>query len=178
VDHTTSQPDAVRAETEQPARSEHCSPPHSAIAGTPVLVFGEIDETADDLIELTWDGGGLSFPVPAGDPETGATVRLLQGSRMITDWESRYPSERGVAPLEKRQQNRIAARLVELSTKYGLASREMALVAVARRAGDRPGELPETQVVSAIAKVPLGPAIYQLGAGLRAVSACSSFTAL
>jgi hypothetical protein len=30
---------------------------------------------------------------------------------------------------------------------FGLASREMSLVAVVRRAGDRPGELPETRVV-------------------------------
>jgi len=34
-----------------------------------------------------------------------------------------------------------------LSNTYGLASREMSLVAVVKRAGDRPGELPETRVV-------------------------------
>jgi hypothetical protein len=35
----------------------------------------------------------------------------------------------------------------ELSQTYKLASREMSLVAVVKRAGDRPGELPETRVV-------------------------------
>ena len=41
----------------------------------------------------------------------------------------------------------MAARLLALSQEYGLASREMALVAVVTRAGDRPGELPDTRVV-------------------------------
>jgi hypothetical protein len=36
---------------------------------------------------------------------------------------------------------------MELSRTYGLASREMSLVAVVKRSGDRPGELPETRVV-------------------------------
>jgi hypothetical protein len=75
------------------------------------------------------------------------TVWLLQGSRLITDWESRYPSAEAWAPLEKRKQSRVAARLVTLSQTYGLASREMSLVAVVARPGDHPGKLPETQVV-------------------------------
>jgi hypothetical protein len=75
------------------------------------------------------------------------TVWLLQGSRLITDWESRYPSAEAWAPLEKRQQSRIAIRLLALSRTYGLASREMSLVAVVTRPGDHPAELPETQVV-------------------------------
>ena len=41
----------------------------------------------------------------------------------------------------------MAARLLALSQTYGLASREMSLVAVVTRPGDRPGELPETRVV-------------------------------
>jgi hypothetical protein len=85
--------------------------------------------------------------MPLGDAETGEVVRLLRGSRLITDWESRYPSEEAVAPLEKRKQSRVAARLLELSNTYGLASREMSLVAVVKRMGDRPGELPDTRVV-------------------------------
>jgi hypothetical protein len=72
---------------------------------------------------------------------------LLQGSRLITDWEGRYPSEDALAPLEKRRQSRVGARLLALSQAYGLASREMSLVAVVKRAGDRAGELPETRVV-------------------------------
>jgi hypothetical protein len=89
----------------------------------------------------------MSFDVPYGDSATGEAVRLLRGSRLITDWESRYPSAEALAPLEKRRESRVAARLLELSKTFGLASREMSLVAVVKRAGDRPGELPETRVV-------------------------------
>jgi Ca-activated chloride channel family protein len=119
-------------------------PPKSVFAGTPILLLGE---TTNQSIDVTWDGGRKSLQIPSGDHDTGETVRLLRGSRLITDWESRYPSQEALAPIDKRKQNRIAAQLVEWSTKYGLASREMALVAVVKRAGDRPGELPDTQVV-------------------------------
>ena len=121
--------------------------PQQVFAGTPVLLFGEVEDSSDDGIEVTWDGGRVALAVPKGDAATGETVRLLQGSRLITDWESRYPSEEAAAPLEKRKQNRVAARLQDLSAAYGLASREMSLVAVVKRLGDRPGELPETRVV-------------------------------
>ena len=123
-------------------------PPAAVFAGTPVLLFGELAADSSSNVEVSWDGGGhLSLPVPAGDEATGKTMRLLQGSRLITDWESRYPSEEALAPLDRRKQSRVAARLLELSRTYGLASREMSLVAVVKRAGDRPGELPETRVV-------------------------------
>ena len=119
-------------------------PADVVFAGTPAVLFGEFDGP----LSLEWDGGGhLSIPIPEGDAETGETVRLLRGSRLITDWESRYPKEEAVASLEVRKQSRVARRLAELSAEFGLASREMSLVAVVKRAGDRPGELPETRVV-------------------------------
>jgi len=127
-------------------------PPASVFAGTPVLLFGEAQDGG--RIEIAWDGGGsLSLPVAFAGSEVGDAVWLLQGARLITDWESRYPSieayssVEALAPMEKRQQSRVAARLRELSLRYGLASREMSLVAVVTRAGDRPGQLPETRVV-------------------------------
>jgi hypothetical protein len=116
--------------------------PSFVFSGTPLLLFGEGEE-----IELTWAGGRLSLPVSFHDDRLAETVWLLQGGRLITDWESRYPSTEALAPLEKRKESRVAARLLELSRTYGLASREMSLVAVVKRAGDRPGELPETRVV-------------------------------
>lgn len=120
------------------------APPAAVFSGTPLLLFGE----GSGELALTWDNGGhLTLPIPSGDDTTGEAIRLLQGSRLITDWESRYPASAALAPLEKRQQNRIAARLLELSREYGLASREMSLVAVVKRAGDGPGELPTTRVV-------------------------------
>jgi Ca-activated chloride channel family protein len=122
-------------------------PPAFVFSGTPVLLFGEADKTGQSEIELSWQGGELKWPVTYSESEIGETVWLLQGSRLITDWESRYPSSEAVAPLEKRKQSRVAARLVELSQTYGLASREMPLVAVVTRPSDRPGELPVTRVV-------------------------------
>lgn len=118
-------------------------PGSKVFSGTPLLLFGE----GDEAVKLTWEGGQLSLPVTFTDTAIGDTVWLLQGSRLITDWESRYPSVEALAPLEKRQESRVANRLREFSQRYGLASREMSLVAVVKRAGDRPGELPETRVV-------------------------------
>jgi hypothetical protein len=137
------QPAATGLKTSSSVQPE---PPSVVFAGHPLLLFGEIGANPAE-IEITWDGGRLSLPIPAGDPQIGETVRLLQGSRLITDWESRYPSDQALAPLERRKQNRIAQQLSALSRKYGLASREMSLVAVVKRAGDRPGEIPETRVV-------------------------------
>ena len=119
-------------------------PPSFVFSGTPVLLFGE---TGENQIELSWDGGRLSLPVTFSESDIAETVWLLQGSRLITDWESRYPSAEVWAPLERRKQSRVANQLLALSRTYGLASREMSLVAVVTRPGDRPGELPETRVV-------------------------------
>jgi len=120
------------------------APPPCVFAGTPVLLFGE----ADDAIELSWDGGQLKLPVAFENNGIAETVWLLQGARLIADWESRRQStETPAPPLEKRQQDRVAGRLRALSQTYGLASREMSLVAVVTRSGDRLGELPQTRVV-------------------------------
>ena len=52
----------------------------------------------------------LSLPWHSRAVRTGEAVRLLQGARLITDWESRYPSAEALAPLEKRQQSRVSRR--------------------------------------------------------------------
>lgn len=122
-------------------------PPSLVFSGTPVLLFGEAGDSGPNQIELSWNGGRLCLPVSFSESEIADTVWLLQGSRLITDWESRYPSAEALAPVEKRKQSRVAARLLALSQTYGLASREMSLVAVVTRPGDRPDELPETRVV-------------------------------
>jgi Ca-activated chloride channel homolog len=121
-------------------------PPSVVFAGNPVLLFGETTETSQTL-DLTWDGGRMKITVPMGDAQTGQTVRLLQGSRLITDWESRYPPGAALLALDKRKHNRVADRLSTLSRTYGLASREMSLVAVVKRSDDRPGAIPDTRVV-------------------------------
>jgi Ca-activated chloride channel family protein len=121
-------------------------PASMVFAGSPVSLFGEMNASSEAL-DLTWDDGQMSIAIPTGDPHTGHTIRLLQGSRLITDWECRFPAKDALAPLEKRKQSRVAERLAYLSRTYGLASREMSLVAVVARVGDQSGEIPETSVV-------------------------------
>ena len=119
--------------------------PAAVFSGTPVLLFGETGTST--TLALTWDGGSLSLPIPTAREEFGDAVRLLQGARLITDWESRYPAAGALASRDKRQASRVAGQLRQLSETYQLASREMSLVAVVKRAGDRPGELPDIHVV-------------------------------
>jgi Ca-activated chloride channel family protein len=90
-------------------------PPPAVFAGTPVLLFGE----GEGPVELKWDGGQMTLPVAFDSGDVGETVWLLQGSRLITDWESRYPSEEALAPLDKRKQSRVAMRLKDLSEARG-----------------------------------------------------------
>ena len=146
--------------------------PAAVFAGTPVLLFGVLDENDNEDIEITWDGGHVRVPLDGARSDCGDTASLLQGARLITDWESRYPPAEGVATAEKRRQSRVAARLLQLSRTFGLASREMTLVAVVTRKGDREGQLPETRVV------PVGMAQdvrfdSQFLAGMSAISIAS-----
>ena len=122
-------------------------PPRFVFAGSPVVLFGQEEAGGAGVVELRSSGGIRSFALPRGEAATGETLRLLRGARLITDWESRYVTGDSLPPVDKRKRSRVATRLQELSKAYGLASREMSLVAVVRRAGDRAGELPETRVV-------------------------------
>ncbi|MBI1787891.1 MAG: VWA domain-containing protein [Acidobacteria bacterium] len=114
-------------------------PPAVLFGGAPLLVFGECDAEGG-MLELEWAEGRLEIPVSCTAGEAGESVRLLQGSRLITDAESRVAGGR-------REVERMEKYLESLSLRYGLASRRMALVAVVERAADRPGEPPRTQVV-------------------------------
>jgi Ca-activated chloride channel homolog len=124
------------------SRDVQPDPPNCVFGGTPVLLFGE-----GRHVDLAWDGGKLRIDVPDGNPAIGETLRLLRGSRMIADFEARYPKDDRAGRLAERHERRVNARLLELSREYGLASREMSLVAVVKRETDRPGEIPETRVV-------------------------------
>jgi len=93
-------------------------------AGTPLVVYGE-----GESLKIEWTGGELELPVADGGRQMGETARLLRGARLITDETE-------------------AGKLKELSLAYGLASREMSLVAVVNREGDRAGEAAVTKVVA------------------------------
>jgi Ca-activated chloride channel family protein len=163
-----------------------CSPapeplaPPAIFTGAPLLLFGRLDESHEKEIALSWDGGALRLPVALEDGDAGECLRLLRGARLITDCESRYPAAAALAPLERRKTDRVAMRLKALSEEYGLASREMSLVAVVKREGDRPGDLPETRVVPA--GMPFGTAFGAyfsdvLEGAVAAMSFCGEPTA-
>jgi hypothetical protein len=99
-------------------------PPPFVFSGTPVLVFAEADDL--DQIDLTWDGGRMTLPVVFIENDIGEALRLLRGSRLITDWESRYPATEALATLAKREEGRVSARL-------RLSARIMGLPAPAQR---------------------------------------------
>lgn len=130
-------------------------PPKFVFSGTPVVLFGETSGPGEGRLVLGWDGRGvrrsaeIPFAVAAGGD--GETLRLLRGARLIADLESRLAGEEsgegGGETLRKREAERIKQRLIGLSQAYGLASRPMALVAVVKRAGDKPGDLPVTRIV-------------------------------
>jgi hypothetical protein len=122
------------------------APPERVFHGFPVLVLGECDLKSEGAISLTWESGQTDVPVKAVARGAGSTLRLLRGSRLITDFESRVPEQRESA-VDRRSSRRYMQQLEELSRTYGLASRAMSLVAVVERPSDRPGLPPETRVV-------------------------------
>jgi Ca-activated chloride channel family protein len=108
------------------------APPKSVFAGTPLLVFGQVEKADGVALHIAWDGGQTTLGLPPCPPR-GDFIYLLQGSRLVADLEARGQVQEEC--------------LEELSRTYGLASRRMALVAVVKREGDRPGETPATCVV-------------------------------
>lgn len=117
-------------------------PPSHVFAGTPFVCYGEAQVGA--TLHVVWAGGSMDVEIPDAGPRTAGTLRLLRGARLITDFESRYSMAGGG---EDREVRRIKDRIQTLSLTYGLASREMSLVAVVKREGDKAGEVPTTKVV-------------------------------
>lgn len=121
--------------------------------GTPVVVFGDTGGSGGGRLMLEWEAGGkkriAAVPILVGEAQggDGETLRLLQGARLITDMESRYGRGEEGGDAKGREAERVRKRLLALSQAYGLVSREMGLVAVVERAGDRPGDIPVTRVV-------------------------------
>jgi Ca-activated chloride channel family protein len=125
-------------------------PPSAVFQGAPVILFGEAGQSGESRLVMTWEkpqSGRLELPLDTPDQGLGETLRLLQGSHLITALDSRYLGESAGNALDRREQKRIGDRLQALSEAYGLASRRMSLEAVVERAGDKPGDIPKTSVV-------------------------------
>jgi hypothetical protein len=142
--------DALKvARTTPPGASVSPDPPTHVFAGTPVLLFGDCDPQAAGSIVLDCTAAGTQVThevsIGTSDNACGETIRLLRGSRLITDAEARLGASDGAEG--KRENRRWEDYLTRLSEQYSLASRTMALVAVVERAGDKPGEPPKTHIV-------------------------------
>jgi Ca-activated chloride channel family protein len=125
-------------------------PPSAVFAGAPVILFGDTGQAGQNRLIIKWEkpqSGRLELPLGTTDSGLGETLRLLQGSRLITDLDSRYLGDTAERALDRHEQKRIGDRLQALSETYGLASRRMSLVAVVERAGDQAGDIPKTTVV-------------------------------
>ena len=126
-------------------------PRRVVFSGTPLLVYGEFLPVEDARLSLQWLGAeGKShseFTIRLSESSWGGTLKLLQGACIISDFESRIQEAGRRTAVAGRETARVHERLLELSREYGLASSAMSLVAVVKRAGDVPGEIPKTRIV-------------------------------
>jgi len=126
-------------------------PSKYVFSGTPLLVFGEFSPTASTKLKIKWQGAEpnnqLELPIQLACDTTANTLRLLQGARIISDFESRCLPVNGRGAAARREAMRADGQLERLSLEYGLASSAVSLVAVVKRASDVAGELPKTKIV-------------------------------
>lgn len=126
-------------------------PPSWIQSGMPMVFYGTSQantlQSTSDILEIQMEDGSSRKVAMEWDRENdGEFLRALTGARLIADAESQLVTAT-TGKKHQRQQKRLEERCRELSETYGLASRQMALVAVVEREGDRPGALPQTQVV-------------------------------
>jgi Ca-activated chloride channel family protein len=163
-------------------------PAAAVFAGSPLVVFGETGAGGEGRLHLNWQTAEgareMAVPLAVTRNSLGETLRLIRGARLLTDLESRLDKIETPGAAGKREENRVGDRLEALSQALGLASRRMALVAVVERAGDQPGEIPQTRIVpvgmpqdtamgayflpraTALARMALGAPTYAGAAGM------------
>lgn len=125
-------------------------PAKEVFSGTPLVIFGDAPSPKELELKLEWQGGTpadeRTFNVPLATDPIAETLRLLQGARIISDFESRLVPASN--PETKRELSRVEQRLRQLSLEYGLASSQVSLVAVVKRSGDVKDQIPSIRVVA------------------------------
>ena len=125
-------------------------PPKEVFSGTPLVIFGDSPATKELALEFAWQAEAganqRTFGVALENNPIAETLRLLQGSRIISDLEGRLAPASDAE--KKRELSRVERRLKELSLEYGLASSQASLVAVVKRSGDVKDQIPSTRVVA------------------------------
>jgi len=125
-------------------------PAKHVFSSTPLVIFGDSPPTKELELKIAWQGGTpageRTFNIPLETDPIAETLRLLQGARIISEFESRLAPASG--PETKREFSRVEGRLRQLSLEYGLASSQVSLVAVVKRSGDVKDQIPSTRVVA------------------------------
>jgi Ca-activated chloride channel family protein len=125
-------------------------PAKTVFSGTPLVIFGDSPSAKELELNLEWQGetaaGERMFNIPLKTNPIAETLRLLEGARIISDFESRLVPASD--PETKRELSRVERRLRQLSLEYGLASSQVSLVAVVKRQGDVKDQIPSTRVVA------------------------------
>ena len=138
--------------TDQAGTSSLAGIPSNVYAGAPLRILGDTAGGNNAEVKISWLNAegkhDRAILVSLTANPLADTLRLLQGSRLISELESRMTRGEEASPIAKKEASRGRARLAELSREYGLASSEMALVAVVKREGDGAGEIPRTVVVA------------------------------
>jgi hypothetical protein len=142
------------------------APAERVYAGTPATVMGRLSGEAEAVVGLRWRQpreGERKYAAEDGGPGVGEALRLLEGARRITDLDSRLTADG-----KSREERRVRNALRQLSEEYGLASREMSLVAVMERKDDVGGDVPRTMIV------PVGlPEDMKMGGVFEAAHLCA-----
>ena len=114
----------------------------------PAVILGSLSDPTAAELALNWKGGSLDLPLGKESAKCNLadTLHLLRGAKLIADLEAQLDCPPGNAA-KKRESKRLETQLLTLSSEYGLATRLNSLVAVVKRTGDRPGNLPETRVI-------------------------------
>jgi hypothetical protein len=125
-------------------------PARAVFSGTPLVIFGDSPANKELELKLEWQGATAAeeriFKIPLETDPIAETLRLLEGARIISDFESRLGPASD--PETKRELSRVERRLRQLSLEYELASSQVSLVAVVKRSGDVKDQIPSTRVVA------------------------------
>ncbi len=103
------------------------APLGKVFGGAPLLVFGEVAPDLEGTLSVSWQEPAgarreLALRIDPAQLEAAETVRLMRGSKLIADLESRALPEDAPSKKARKAESAAAARLLELSQEYGLAS--------------------------------------------------------
>lgn len=129
------------------------TPAQTITRAVPLVIYGQCAAESGEL-EITWQNGtehhSRRLKVDFSHATQADNLKLFRGARLLTDLDfivEVIHEDETNSKVQERSAQHLKNRMRRLSEEYGLASREMALVAVVERKGDMLDELPKTIVV-------------------------------